>query len=152
MSLGPATSSINLAPLLDDVGSTAGSSTSSRSPGDSSSRLPYEYLAAIELVRKRQDKALLVQALSELGDVYAHFGRWKDAAVAWGDALDTLLGPYQVLGCWRSELAGCPSDALLRSYGAHGLLLAGSLLGKLARWACIDRWRMHAALAGLVVE
>jgi hypothetical protein len=136
MRLGPATSSINLAPLLDDDGSTAGSSPSSRNPSDTSSRLPAEYLAAIELVRKRQDKTLLVQALSELGDVYAHFARWKEAAVAWGDALDTLLGPYQVLGCWRAELAARSGDALLRSYGAHGLLLAASLLGKLARWAC----------------
>lgn len=28
--------------------------------------------------------------------MYAHFGEWDKAAGAWSDALDTLLGPYQV--------------------------------------------------------
>ena len=37
-----------------------------------------------------------VEALNELGDVYAHFGRWKEAVQAWNDALDCIIGPYQV--------------------------------------------------------
>lgn len=37
-----------------------------------------------------------VEALNELGDVYAHFGSWKEAVQAWNDALDCMIGPYQV--------------------------------------------------------
>ena len=74
-------------------------------------------------------------ALNELGDVHAHFGNWKDAATAWSDALDTLLGPYQVLKSWRRTLAGgLGMRELLAAYGVHGLLMAGAILcGKLAR-------------------
>lgn len=53
-------------------------------------------IQVIELLREREEKPAMVLALNELGDVYAHFGQWDKAAAAWGDALDTLLGPYQV--------------------------------------------------------
>jgi hypothetical protein len=96
-------------------------------------RLRAEYLRAVDLARQRQDKPLLVAALSELGDVCAALGRWAEAGTAWSDALDTLLGPYQVLCCWRAQLAGLRGDEPLRKYGAHGLLQAGALLGKIAR-------------------
>ena len=39
---------------------------------------------------------LQVEATNELGDVYAHFGSWKEAVQAWNDALDCIIGPYQV--------------------------------------------------------
>lgn len=108
-------------------------------------RLPAEYLRAVELARRRQDKPLLASALAELGDVYAHFGCLQEAGGAWGDALDTLLGPYQVLGCWRAELTGLTGAQLLARYGAHGLLAAGCLLGKLARYC-------HARSASMQLE
>jgi len=38
----------------------------------------------------------MILAIAELGDVHAHFGNWGGATTAWNDALDTLLGPYQV--------------------------------------------------------
>ena len=41
---------------------------------------------------------LQVEATNELGDVYAHFGSWKEAVQAWNDALDCIIGPYQVIG------------------------------------------------------
>jgi hypothetical protein len=100
-------------------------------------RIQTEYLRAIQLLRQRQDKPLLVAAQAELGDVYAAVGRWGEAHAAWSDALDTLLGPYQVLGCWRAQLAQLDGDELLRKYGAHSLLQAGALLGKIAR--CVRR-------------
>lgn len=46
---------------------------------------------AVTLVR------LQVEATNELGDVYAHFGSWKEAVQAWNDALDCIIGPYQVV-------------------------------------------------------
>lgn len=39
---------------------------------------------------------LQVEATNELGDVYAHSGSWKEAVQAWNDALDCIIGPYQV--------------------------------------------------------
>jgi hypothetical protein len=72
----------------------------------------------------------------QLGDVYAHFGMWPAAGAAWNSALDALLGPYQVVSSWTRKLElGCGWQQLLGRYGVHGLLLAGTLLGKLARWA-----------------
>jgi hypothetical protein len=70
----------------------------------------------------------------QLGDVFAHFVMWVEAGRAWNDALDTAVGPYQVLKDWRSALLPLQPQQLLRSYGVHGLLLSGGiLLGKLAR-------------------
>ena len=37
-----------------------------------------------------------VEATNELGDVYAHHGSWAEAVQAWKDALDCIIGPYQV--------------------------------------------------------
>jgi hypothetical protein len=72
----------------------------------------------------------------QLGDVYAHFGMWPAASTAWNSALDALLGPYQVVSSWTRKLElGCGWQQLLGRYGVHGLLLAGTLLGKLARCA-----------------
>lgn len=69
----------------------------------------------------------------QLGDVHAHFGIWPAAEDAWGGALDALLGPYQVVRNWTTKLTLGSWQELLARYGAHGLLLAGTLLGKLAR-------------------
>jgi hypothetical protein len=79
---------------------------------------------------------LLCSCIAQLGDVYAHFGMWPVAGAAWNSALDALLGPYQVVSSWTRKLElGCGWQQLLGRYGVHGLLLAGTLLGKLARWA-----------------
>ena len=37
-----------------------------------------------------------VEATNELGDVHAYFGSWPEAVQAWHDALDCIMGPYQV--------------------------------------------------------
>jgi hypothetical protein len=70
----------------------------------------------------------------QLGDVHAHFGNWPAASAAWNSALDALLGPYQVVDSWTGKLdVACGWQQLLWRYGVHGLLLAGTLLGKIAR-------------------
>ena len=46
---------------------------------------------------------LQVEAMNELGDVYAHFGSWREAVQAWNDALDCLIGPYQVNGVLANQ-------------------------------------------------
>lgn len=72
-------------------------------------------------------------ACMQLGDIHAHFGSWPAAAEAWSSAVDVLLGPYHVVDTWRHSLQLGSSTELLAQYGVHGLLLAGILLGKLAR-------------------
>jgi len=49
-----------------------------------------------------------VEATNELGDVHAHFGSWAEAVQAWHDALDCIMGPYQVNLLKSHSLAACP--------------------------------------------
>jgi len=46
--------------------------------------------------------------MNELGDVHAHFGSWPEAVQAWHDALDCIMGPYQVNLLGSHCLAACP--------------------------------------------
>lgn len=50
----------------------------------------------IELLKRRNEKGAMILATAELGDVHAHFGNWGGATTSWNDALDALIGPYQV--------------------------------------------------------
>lgn len=58
--------------------------------------VPEQYAKVIETLKERQEKVWQVQAMNELGDVHAHFGNWAEATQIWNDALDTIVGPYQV--------------------------------------------------------
>ena len=49
---------------------------------------------------------LQMAATNELGDVYAHYGSWKEAIQAWNDALDCIIGPYQVI-CGANRRTCC---------------------------------------------
>jgi hypothetical protein len=69
----------------------------------------------------------------QLGDVHAHLGNWSQAGEAWSSGLDALLGPYHVVESWRHKLDLGSRAELLKRYGVHGLLLAATILGKLAR-------------------
>jgi hypothetical protein len=71
---------------------------------------------AIETLKKRGEKGAMILAISELGDVHAHFGNWSGAMGAWGDALDTLIGPYQVRRGGRG-VAQCREVPVL--FGIH---------------------------------
>lgn len=92
-------------------------------------------------------------AAAQLGDVYAHFGMWPAAGAAWNSALDALLGPYQVVASWTRKLdLSCGWQQLLARYGVHGLLLAGTLLGQLARWATVSSCKQAlTVIAGLLL-
>eukprot|EP00798_Chlamydomonas_sp_ICE-L_P023815 gene23815-9378_t len=95
--------------------------------------LPAEYVKVIEILKKRCEKASMILAIQEMGDVHAHFGNWGVATTSWNDALDALIGPYQVLKYWRKALDPMSQPEILQSYSVHGLLLAAILLGKLSR-------------------
>lgn len=60
-------------------------------------RIAAEYDKVVAELKKAGEKALQVQALNELGDVYGHMGNWVAARQAWNDSLDLLIGPYQVM-------------------------------------------------------
>lgn len=75
-----------------------------------------------------------VAANPQLGDLHAHFGHWSKATDAWSASIDALLGPYHAVHTWQHKLQLGSHQQLLRRYGVHGLLLAATLLGKLARW------------------
>jgi hypothetical protein len=47
--------------------------------------------------------------------------------------VDALLGVYHVVDVWRTKLELGSGEQQLKRYGVHGLLLAVSILGKLAR-------------------
>lgn len=65
----------------------------------------------------------------------------QEATSAWNEALDTLVGPYQVIKCWRKALTGLNSQQLLQTYGLHGLVVSGAILcGKLARCVAHAIW------------
>ncbi|KAG1679321.1 hypothetical protein FOA52_009353 [Chlamydomonas sp. UWO 241] len=117
---------------------TNGTSTTfrTRASQPDHARVPGEYEKVIEFLKKRGEKGAMILAMNEMGDVHAHFGNWRAATTAWSDALDTLLGPYQVIRSWRKVLDAQSKEATLKTLGVHGILLAsGVLLGKLARYA-----------------
>eukprot|EP00775_Hariotina_reticulata_P005829 gene5829-6070_t len=97
-----------------------------------------EYGRVVEQFKKRGEKAHMILALNELGDVWAHAGDWPQAEQAWSSALDALLGPYQVMTNWSATLQLGSWAELLGRYGVHGLLQAAVLAGKLARY-CFPR-------------
>ena len=54
------------------------------------------YRDLISALQAAGNKLAQVQAMNELGDVFAHCGRSTDALSIWNDALDLLVGPYHV--------------------------------------------------------
>lgn len=83
--------------------------------------------------------------LSQLGDVYAHFGKWQEAGQMWCDTLDTILGPYNAIETWHQEIESMSSEAIFQTYGIHHILMAGGvILGKLIR--CFSSLLVEAAI------
>lgn len=63
-----------------------------------------------------------VEATNELGDVHAHFGSWPEAVQAWHDALDCIMGPYQVnlpASVWLPVIVSVAHDTCGMSYLPH---------------------------------
>eukprot|EP00201_Polytomella_parva_P014162 CAMPEP_0175058744 /NCGR_PEP_ID=MMETSP0052_2-20121109/12028_1 /TAXON_ID=51329 ORGANISM="Polytomella parva, Strain SAG 63-3" /NCGR_SAMPLE_ID=MMETSP0052_2 /ASSEMBLY_ACC=CAM_ASM_000194 /LENGTH=400 /DNA_ID=CAMNT_0016324179 /DNA_START=94 /DNA_END=1292 /DNA_ORIENTATION=+ len=137
----PSSASSTVAASKANKTPTSSHSHPSTPPSSELTRIPTLYQSAIDLLKKRNEKMFMILAIHELGDVYAHLGDWTNASIQWNDALDTLLGPYQVIRCWRQQLVMAPTgnlrspNAALRAYGVHGLFLTGGVIcGKLARY------------------
>lgn len=86
----------------------------------------------------------------QLGDVYAHIGKWQEAGQMWSDTLDTILGPYNVIEVWHQEIGGMSLESVAEKYGIHYILMAGGvILGKLIRCLIIrkNKLLMHNRLS-----
>ena len=59
------------------------------------------YKKTIELVRKRQEKYLLIQALHELGNLHYADGNLGEAEVQWNDCVDTIFQRLYVVKEFR---------------------------------------------------
>ena len=97
------------------------------------------YRKTIELLRKRQEKWLLTQALNELGDLCFSEGNLEEAESSWSDSIDTVFQSLYLLqnfrkvfnlgddNNWRTQ------DNLAEKYTLKGCFLAGIVCYKLAR-------------------
>ena len=85
----------------------------------------------VELLRKRQDNRVLVQALHELGNLFYADNQLKEAQIHWSDALDTVFQQLYVLNSFRTSVFKHPN--LAAKFGHKQCLVAGVLLSKLAK-------------------
>lgn len=51
----------------------------------------HNYKKCIEMIRKRQEKYLLIQALHELGNALYSDGNLPEAEIIWNDCVDTIF-------------------------------------------------------------
>lgn len=97
------------------------------------------YRKTIELLRKRQEKWLLAQALNELGDICFSEGNLEEADSSWNDSIDTVFQSLYLLqnfrkvfnlgddNNWRTQ------DNLADKYTLKGCFLAGIVCYKLGK-------------------
>lgn len=97
------------------------------------------YRKTVELLRKRQEKWLLTQALNELGDLCFSEGNLEEAESSWNDSIDTVFQSLYLLqnfrkvfnlgddNNWRTE------ENLAEKYSLKGCFLAGIVCYKLGR-------------------
>lgn len=119
------------------------------------------YVKAVEMMRQKQESALLAQALLELGNLQAAQGGksgWNDAKASWSDAVDAVLHEVDSIKDWRSILEGIvkefpstetkwscydnfytsaellPSQSILAKFGVRGCVIAALCSTKLAMY------------------
>lgn len=133
-------------------GQTSRSATTRSIAASDSTNLMVQYRKVIELLEAKGEKWLKAEALNELGDAYAHQAEWDQATLCWSDAVDLMMGPYQCIKSWRTDLGHLtPSDMLAR-YGAPCILLSLVLLGKLAHFSYVSHLTMRLECAALGAE
>lgn len=97
------------------------------------------YKKTVELLRKRQEKWLLAQALNELADLSFSEGNLEEAETFWNDSVDTVFQSLYLLQNFRRVfLLGDDSnwrtqENLAEKYTLKGCFLAGIVCYKLAR-------------------
>lgn len=90
------------------------------------------YHKSIELIRKRQEKFLLLQGLHEIGNLYYSDNQLKHAETSWNDAVDTIfqkdVGMIKVFRPLFKEVQN-----IAATYGPMQCLIGGCVLAKLAK-------------------
>jgi len=96
------------------------------------------YRKTVELLRKRQEKWFLAQALNELGGLCFSEGLMEEAETSWSDSVDTIFQNLYTIdnfmdyfeleteSQWKTEVN------LAQKYGLKEVLLGGIVLWKLA--------------------
>jgi hypothetical protein len=90
------------------------------------------YKKCIELLRKRQEKFLLIQALNELANLYYADTQLKEAEIQWNDAVDTIFQRLYVLNSFRA-LFKENNNQIASVFGTKQCLIGGIVLAKLSK-------------------
>lgn len=98
------------------------------------------YKKCVELLRKRQEKFMLIQALHELGNLLYADGQLGEAEIQWNDCVDTIFQRLYVLNSFRQVFKENPS--LADAFGSRQCLIGGVVLTKLAK-LCYEGRDMH---------
>ena len=90
------------------------------------------YSKSIELIRKRQEKFLLIQSLHEIGNLYYSNNQLRHAETQWNNCFDTIfqkdIGIFKI---YRSLFKEVPN--LAATYSSLQCLIGGCVLAKLAK-------------------
>jgi len=90
------------------------------------------YKKTIELLRKRQEKFLLIQALNELAGIYYAADNLSEAEVQWSDGVDTVFQSLYVIKNFRSVVA--ENESLCDKFGLRECLIGGMMLYRLSTY------------------
>jgi hypothetical protein len=98
-----------------------------------SSMVISNYKKCVELLRKRQEKFMLIQALHELGNLLYADGQLGEAEIYWNDCVDTIFQKLYVLSSFCSVFKENPGVTLTDTFGSSQCLIGGVVLTKLAK-------------------
>jgi golgin subfamily B member 1 len=90
------------------------------------------YSKTIELIRKRQEKFLLIQSLHEVGNLYYTNDQLKHAETQWNDCIDAIFQKdVGIIKVFRGLFSEVPN--LAATYGSLQCIIGGVVLAKLAK-------------------
>ena len=98
------------------------------------------YKKCVELLRKRQEKFLLIQVLHELGNLLYADGNLGEAETCWNDCVDTIFQRLYVVNQFRQIFDENPQ--LADAFGSQQVLIGGIVLTKLAK-LCYEGADLH---------
>jgi len=89
------------------------------------------YKKTVDLLRKRQENFLLIQALHELGNLYFADGNSQEAEIQWNDCVDTIFQKLYSVNVFRQIFKDNPQ--LADAFGSKQVMIGGVVLIKLAK-------------------
>lgn len=103
-------------------------------------RVEGSYRRTIQLLRKRQERPLLCQALQDLAKFYASQGssHMPQALRTWQDAVDASFSTLDAVQNWQAVLTNLSPDPLA-ALGVHGILLPAVALCRIARHGLVGK-------------